>query len=165
MERGFGIAQRKFQILCRPVEVWYEEDIQDVVITCFILHHMIVEVRMARDQQETSEWYELVAENEEADDEEDDNTNNNPTEEYLGRHVVDLDDSAAVAAVPNIRQRIEVIATRFPEDGTARAEHIKEAIKEHFNTLRSDWKDLYNVEEHVRLRDALMQGLEELHDR
>ena len=146
-----------------------------MVTTCFILHNMMVEVRMAREQQETSEWYELVAEDEEADeeeeaednaeDDEDDNTNNNPTEEYLGRHVVDLDGSVGVPAVLNIRERIKVIATRFPEDGSARAEHIKKAIEEHFTTLRSDWNDLYDVHEHTRLRDALMEGLEELHDR
>jgi len=52
IERAFGILQRKFQFLCRPVEIFYREDIADVVDTCLILHNMMVEARMEREEPE-----------------------------------------------------------------------------------------------------------------
>jgi len=49
-ERGFGILQRKFQILCCPVEMFHMEDIADIVNACLILHDMMVEIRTQRDE-------------------------------------------------------------------------------------------------------------------
>lgn len=57
VERAFGILQRKFQTLKRPVDLFFEEDIKDVVETCLILHNMMVENRMERD--ENSERHQL----------------------------------------------------------------------------------------------------------
>jgi len=52
IERAFGILQRKFQILCRPAELFCMEEIADVVDACLILHNMMVEVRTERDEPE-----------------------------------------------------------------------------------------------------------------
>ena len=68
VERAFGIVQRKFQIVARPMELHYVEDIKQVVETAIILHNMMVEVRVDRDQQETIDWYEMAVHKE------DDNT-------------------------------------------------------------------------------------------
>jgi Plant transposon protein len=43
VERASGILRRKFQILSRPMEQLYEEDIRNIVDTCIILHNMLVE--------------------------------------------------------------------------------------------------------------------------
>jgi len=40
IEHVFGILLWKFQILCRPIELFYMEEIADVVDACLILHNM-----------------------------------------------------------------------------------------------------------------------------
>lgn len=55
VERAFRILQRKFQFLQRPVELWFQEDIKDIAEACIILHNMMVEVRLSRDQIENDE--------------------------------------------------------------------------------------------------------------
>jgi Plant transposon protein len=47
VERAFGILQRKFQILTRPVEFWYQDDVKDIVDTCIMLHNMMVDVQLS----------------------------------------------------------------------------------------------------------------------
>jgi Plant transposon protein len=37
IERAFGVFQRKFQIMKKPIEQWYVEDICDMMYTCLIL--------------------------------------------------------------------------------------------------------------------------------
>jgi len=67
IERAFGILQRKFQFLCRPVEIFYREDIADIVDACLILHNMMVEVRMEREEPEHLSVYDHVSLDEEVD--------------------------------------------------------------------------------------------------
>jgi len=73
IERAFGILQRKFQVLCRPVELFYVHDMADVVDTCLILHNMMVELRIERDEPEFLSIYDAVAldKNEQRDEERD----------------------------------------------------------------------------------------------
>jgi Plant transposon protein len=52
VERAFGILRRKFQILSRPIELFFVEDIRNVVDTCIILHSMMVELRLKRNEEE-----------------------------------------------------------------------------------------------------------------
>jgi hypothetical protein len=44
-------------MLSRPMELLFEEDIRNVVNTCIILHNMMVELRVQREQQGDMAWY------------------------------------------------------------------------------------------------------------
>ena len=43
VERAFGILQARFAIVRGPARGWDREDIQYIMMTCIILHNMIVE--------------------------------------------------------------------------------------------------------------------------
>ena len=43
---------RKYQIAVRKMEQWYVHEIKDIIETCVILHNMMVEERMDRDEPE-----------------------------------------------------------------------------------------------------------------
>lgn len=58
VERAFGVIQRKFAVLTRPIEFWYNDDIYNVVMTTIILHNMMVAHRMTTEERENNEWYE-----------------------------------------------------------------------------------------------------------
>jgi hypothetical protein len=64
--RGFGVFQRKFHILVKDFELWFIEDIMEIVECCIILHNMMVSVQVAHNEEENSSWYKCN------DDEEDD---------------------------------------------------------------------------------------------
>lgn len=59
VERAFAVLQRKFQFLVKAVEQWYIEDITTIVQSCIILHNMMVEVRLNRDEEEDYTWYDF----------------------------------------------------------------------------------------------------------
>ena len=42
VQHTFGVLQSKWQLLASPVEMWDEVHIQDMVISCIILHNMMV---------------------------------------------------------------------------------------------------------------------------
>ena len=58
VEHAFGVLQRKFYFLVKDVEQWYVSDITEAVETCVILHNMMVQERVDRDEQELHDWYE-----------------------------------------------------------------------------------------------------------
>ena len=62
VERGFGVLQRKFHILVKSCELWYVEDMESIMKCCVILHNMMVQHRVHRDEQESSDMYEYVEE-------------------------------------------------------------------------------------------------------
>ncbi|XP_026410196.1 protein ALP1-like [Papaver somniferum] len=43
VERAFGILQAKWHIVRGPVEYWDEEDLKFIMLSCVILHNMIIE--------------------------------------------------------------------------------------------------------------------------
>lgn len=57
VERAFGVIQRKFQVLRRPLEQWYLDDIGGIVTTCIIFHNMMVEHRIAQDEIDDGNMY------------------------------------------------------------------------------------------------------------
>jgi Plant transposon protein len=146
VERAFGILRRKFQILSRPIELWHEEDIRNVIDTCIILHNMMVETRVARNEDETECWYNI------GEDE------NEPFEVPLLR----LHLPVVEAPVLTIRRRLETIAMQWPDDAIDpdRSAAIQEAMDEHFSGLQTEWKELYDRTEHFALRDAIMEQLQ-----
>jgi Plant transposon protein len=59
VERAFGVLTRKFQILARPLEYWHLEDIKRIIFGCILMHNMMVEVRIDRQEEETAGMYQL----------------------------------------------------------------------------------------------------------
>jgi hypothetical protein len=43
VERAFGVLQARFTIVKTPTRLWKQKDIKRVMMTCIILHNMIVE--------------------------------------------------------------------------------------------------------------------------
>jgi hypothetical protein len=43
----------------KAVEQWYIEDVTTIVQSCIILHNMMVEVRLNRDEEEDYTWYDF----------------------------------------------------------------------------------------------------------
>lgn len=43
VEHAFGVLQSRFAIVRGPVNLWYRQDIADIMYACVILHNMIVE--------------------------------------------------------------------------------------------------------------------------
>jgi hypothetical protein len=60
IERAFGVLQKKFNFLNRPVRMFAVDDIFYVVKACIALHNMMVEVRMDNDEEEHVDFYEEV---------------------------------------------------------------------------------------------------------
>jgi Plant transposon protein len=150
IERAFGIAQRKWQVLCRPVENWYEDEIEEIVEACFILHNMMVEVRVSRDEREEVSWYEVIEATEQ------DNNNDTDDNSFIGRHEIDIEDHDFIPPKTTLKERINTIIGTWPLPSQARTQAIRQAVSEHFEDSQQNWDDLYNVEEHIRLRQAII---------
>jgi hypothetical protein len=63
IERTFGVLQRKFHILVKHMELWYREEIEQIVMACIILHNWMVRVRLSNDESDHIDWYEPAADN------------------------------------------------------------------------------------------------------
>ena len=48
-------------IVARPMELFFAHEIKHVVEACIILHNMMVEVQMERDQQEHGDFYQVLS--------------------------------------------------------------------------------------------------------
>jgi hypothetical protein len=54
IERAFGVLQARWTILTRPARFWTQEDMLGIMMTCVILHNMIVEDQQANSTDEFS---------------------------------------------------------------------------------------------------------------
>jgi Plant transposon protein len=61
VERAFGVLTRKFQFLTKPVEYWELEDVKRIIFGCVMMHNMMVEVRIDRDEAEDAGMYQVNA--------------------------------------------------------------------------------------------------------
>jgi hypothetical protein len=62
VERGFGMLKRKFGFLHNPFQMYYVEDIAEIVYCCFILHNMAVEEQIisSDDSLESANFYDCI---------------------------------------------------------------------------------------------------------
>jgi Plant transposon protein len=146
VERAFGILKRKFHVLVHDIELFYDQDIRHVVEACLILHNMMVEVRVGRDEEEHGDNYQVLPHSHIATEE-----NNGAQEvgqEQQGDHVVD-----AAMQTLTTRERLDTLKQRWPHEHNDDEMHA--AIKDHFQSIKVEWCKLYNKKRHYDLRDAV----------
>ena len=138
------MLQRKFNILVRPVEQWYVEDITRIVETCVVLHNMMVEERILRDEAELSDWYEFKESTE--------SNECDPEAEFAERQVAEI----------NLHSRLQQLFYRgpaitldegFDSSGTKFYNDIRVA------TVLRRWDTLHSQEDHFKLRTSIMNQL------
>jgi Plant transposon protein len=56
IKRAFGVLQRKFQVLRKPMEWWFTNDIREVVELPIILLNMMVEEIVKHDKRENTSF-------------------------------------------------------------------------------------------------------------
>jgi hypothetical protein len=140
VERGFGVLQRKFQILVRAIECWDITKISKIVTSCIVLHNMMIKSRLYREEEEEEQWYDYR----ETDDD-------LPVTEHIPettrkRCTVEFEKNRDIDAVG-----VRLLRNTFllPEDRS----HLEISIADR-------WKDLYDVHEHYRLRQAILCELQ-----
>jgi hypothetical protein len=154
IERAFGVLQQKFHVLVRKFEQWFIDDISNVVLACIMLHNMMVAHRMSKGEEEGVSFYDCpdIA-GEEVD--------------IAGEEVEDHDTeradvdrrNAEIALLCSLES--EVLGND-PMRGTSLFTMQQKNAK--LNKIRHQyahrrWEQLYNVEEHHRLRQAIMEQL------
>jgi len=56
VERAFEVLQTRFTIVCGPAWFFHIEMLKDIMMTCVILHNMIVEVERNNNEAEDFEY-------------------------------------------------------------------------------------------------------------
>lgn len=158
IEHAFGVFQRKFQCLCRPVEPWCVEDVADVVDTCLILHNMMVEVRIERNEPEFLSIYDSVTL-----DEGDDRAAMEMRED-LARNAGTSTNREAQSVDRSLEteDRQLGVAARWNTNSSDRQQEVRAQWE--LNFLESDkrWDELYDETEHHRMKCALMKEIPRL---
>ena len=148
VERAFGVLQRKFHVLVRKIELWYVGDIANVVNCCICLHNMMVANRMAIGDEESEEFYAFPAMGglTQSDDGKDLDQQEEPEQAYVNRRVAEMN---LHAKLYNTNHRDERISDRERQ--------ILESLR--FQYVQRRWECLYDVNEHARLREAIINKL------
>lgn len=148
IERAFGVLQRKFHILVKPVELWHVNEIQDVVESCIILHNIMVSKRVARSETESINWYEVQATEQRAG-----MADVDPDDEYVQRQIAesDLRSRQDQAYYDGPAVNVEAVA----EENRRKQRHYDIC---HDVTHRR-WEVLHDKHEHYKLRDAIITEL------
>jgi hypothetical protein len=146
VERGFGVLQRKFHILVKSCELWYVEDMESIMKCCIVLHNMMVQHRVHRDETESSDMYEYVQEDDAREaawvDADVEFVDRRLAEFALHRNLEDAFYSGPT--VSHFRQKRKT------------AGEIARTV----DLVNRRWDCLYDVESHVKLRQGIMRQLQ-----
>ena len=157
VERGFGVLKRKFQILHRPFELWHVRDISNVVSTCLILHNMMVAHRIENDDVESESLYIYDERFSGGGEGLTEGLTEGPTTLEAEQQVV----NRRTAEMEHHRQLLQGL------DSVSAAASImtpqQKAIVDSlcFQYAQERWNGLYNLEEHHRLRGAIIDHLQQ----
>jgi Plant transposon protein len=146
VERAFGILQRKFMILARPVELYFRHEIKQVVETCIILHNMMVELRLERDQEEHGDYYQILPDAHRR-------TDNGEAERNA---------TAPRTVAPTARERLSRLQAQWPQEqqrSEMQTAMLRNAIRSHFGNMQEEWTRLYSRTKHFELRDAIVESI------
>jgi len=142
VERAFGVLQRKFQVLRKPLENWFLEDIADIVLSCIVLHNMMVEHRIAREEEDNEGLYD--APNTTVED------TTTPDHTIADRHP-----TVAAHALPEFDgNEANLLAQRQMELNG------EDWFDRHNQEIRDRWSQFYDGNEHFRLREAIKRELQ-----
>jgi hypothetical protein len=143
IERAFGVIQNKFRVLKNSVEMWYLDDINKIVETTIILHNMMVEYRINKNEKEDSHFYEI---------DDDESVNNVP---------IDFDEEANTIQQQNARLQInrKLEETYCNGDDAMPIIQVENFVREHDQICNERWHELYNEYAHYYLQDAIVQQL------
>jgi Plant transposon protein len=144
IERAFGVLQRKFQILVKKMEYHKKEHIKDIVLTCIIMHNMMVDYRMSRDEEENESWYAPSLE-----------TNDD------GVVVFDQDRDELDRARADIRESSAIQSAFYrgsAVDFAGMQQQQNDLLLEYEMLLvQKRWEKLHDKSDFRRLRDAIME--------
>lgn len=152
IERAHGMLQRKFQCLCKPVELWCENEIKAMVETCLILHNMMVEERIMTDVNESDFSYDFVALDE------------NDNRDAL-MHRERNNDNATASSTTNDRlvgddgndRRRTAATTWLAGASDDRADEVQEALVRRFADAQTRWDSLCDSKAHYKLKCAAVE--------
>ena len=134
IERAFGVVQIKFQCLKNPCRKHAIKDAEDMVMTCILLHNMMVECRIENDENEDSSFYQIV----------DDgylSTDSDPIESQVDTHFAG-----------NASQLPTAIASQIEEYRKTFVEYRRVLVE-------ARWGHLHDRDEHFRLTKAICRHL------
>ena len=135
VERAFGIIVRKFQVLARPVEYWFVDDIKDQMYGCILMHNMMVEERMLRNERESENMYAV-----------------SPLQEASIKEAV-------VAAAAKKKPKTTASGLEEHVRSNLGLRPPPEYIETQVDVQIERWKALHNEKEHIRLQTAVMNHL------
>ena len=139
IERAFGVMQRKFHILVRDFEYWFVQEIEQIVLSCIVLHNMMVEARLERlAEKESIDWYDGA-------DEDEDTSIVDPAMEAAERR------EAEVAVLVRLHEHTAYNHNQERQDRTVRQDAVERR-----------WGSLYDKEAHRQLQNAIVNQLQAL---
>ena len=150
IERAFGVIEKKFHCLTHPIQLFYMDDIYFLVGGCIVLHNMMVEERVQRDQRESESFYELVADQDPQHGQQQPDVSVSPAaEKVIADEEAYFADNAARANLDN-----EVVDLDFREEL-----YQHQLLSRNLRFVQHYWKQLADVNEHMRLQNAVKHQL------
>jgi hypothetical protein len=152
IERAIGVWKKKYHSLAHPITLFFIDDIYYLVGGTIAMHNMMVEERLKRDEVENENWYQLVAEGDPQhanNYQPEDVTKTAAAREAIAREDEHLAEHAAHADIDN-----EVVDFDLREDI-----HRAQLLTENMRYVQHYWEELTDVEEHMRLQNAVKHYL------
>ncbi|KAI2489692.1 Ribosomal protein-like protein [Fragilaria crotonensis] len=148
VERAFGVLQRKFHLLVGKIELWYVSNIASVVKCCLCLHNMMVASRMAQDEEESEDFYAFPGLARGDDTPVAGGVADEAEQVYVDRRAAEM------------HLHAQLYGTNNQQDDTMtdRERRILESLRLQYVQRR--WECLYDLDEHLRLRDSIMDHIE-----
>lgn len=152
IERAFGVIQRKFHVLVKPMELWHTRDITSVVYCCIVLHNMMVEKRVEDNELEMANWYENVVDE---------------NEDGVFVEGNDLDEEAVARRNAERELRLRLERAFYDGNGVDLVSQAEERRNEQVHlTFRQKviderWNSVHDKKSHYELRECIMQQLDQ----
>lgn len=148
IERCFGVLQRKFHILVKPVEMWKTHDIANMTHACIVLHNMMIEHRIANNEQEQSNWYEY-----ETFDDDDNNSGAESEGEIVRTQQAEREQQQRFEDAFYDGDAVNLLAV----SEARQAEEVHRTFRQ--LVAKERWNALTNKDAHFSLREAIIKQL------
>jgi len=147
VECTIGVLKKKFHSLVHPIRLFYVDDIYYLVGGCIVLHNMMVTERIERDQRDGSMWYELVAEK---DPQNQQYQQQNVTASAAAKAAIAEEDAYLEANAALADPNNNIVDLTFQEK-------LRQAklLTKNLRYVEYYWSELNNVQEHMRLQNAV----------